>query len=73
MSYWTGLRHSDFSDLSKVVIDDEFIMAPPSKTHDLIPIPIHKFVAEIIAKYNGRFPKGIDKSHSINHFCKCGE
>ena len=73
LACWTGLRFGDFSDLSKAVFDGEFIRVPTSKTNQLIPLPIHEFVQEIIDKYNGELPKGVDKTHSISQLRKCGE
>ncbi|MCJ7447160.1 MAG: site-specific integrase [Bacteroidales bacterium] len=57
---FTGLRFSDFSELKRDnIIDGNMIKIRTNKTNDLVIIPLHKYVREIIRKYNGNIPKAL--------------
>ena len=57
---FTGLRFSDFSELKpENIIDGNKIRIRTNKTNELVIIPLHKFVREIIAKYNNYIPQAL--------------
>ena len=57
---FTGLRFSDFSELKpENIIDGNKIRIRTNKTNELVIIPLHKFVREIIAKYNNSIPQAL--------------
>lgn len=70
---WTGLRFGDWKDLSKADLRDDTMTITTSKTNKRVVIPLHPLVKEIIRKYNGQLPIGIDKTHTLTHIRKCGE
>jgi len=53
----TGLRFSDYSNLSKAQIDSEFIRTSQKKVSERVTVPIHPVVAQIFAKYKDGLPK----------------
>ncbi len=50
---WTGLRFSDFNDISPKNIKGDFIEIKTKKTKKTVIVPIHKYVREIMKKYKG--------------------
>ncbi|MCX6262791.1 MAG: site-specific integrase [Bacteroidia bacterium] len=57
---FTGLRFSDFSELkAENILDGNKIKIRTNKTNDLVIIPLHKNVREIIKKYNNNIPKAL--------------
>ncbi|MDL2230530.1 site-specific integrase [Alistipes sp. OttesenSCG-928-L06] len=72
---WTGLRFGDYSDLSKATMNEQegLMWVPTSKTRELVSFPISNYVDAIYKKYGNKFPKAIDKAHSIKHLQQCGE
>jgi integrase len=57
---FTGLRFSDFSQLKpENIMDGNKIRIRTSKTNELVIIPLHKYVKEIISKYNNKLPKAL--------------
>ncbi len=52
----TGLRYSDYSNLSKARIDNGFIYITQQKTQGRVTIPIHPIVKQILAKYPDGLP-----------------
>ena len=50
---WTGLRFSDFSDIKKENIKNDFIEIKTKKTGESVVIPIHETVKQILLKYKG--------------------
>ncbi len=50
---WTGLRFSDFSDISPKCIKGDFLTIKTQKTGKEVIIPIHDYVRKIMNKYNG--------------------
>ncbi len=53
---YTGLRFSDFSNITFHDIHIDTIKIQTQKTGEVVAIPIHKVVKEIITKYKGKFP-----------------
>ena len=54
---YTGLRFSDFSELKpENIIDGNKIKIRANKTNDMVIIPLHQYVREIIKKYNNSIP-----------------
>lgn len=60
----TGLRYSDYSTLTKENFQDDFIIKVTKKTNKKVIIPIHDYVKEIYAKYDGE----ISTHLAIQHF-----
>lgn len=70
---WTGLRFSDWHDLSNITINDEKINITAKKTNTALTIPMHPMVKDIIKKYEGRLPRSVDKKRTIAHMQLCGQ
>ena len=70
---WTGLRFSDWKDLSGVNIHNDTMVVHTHKTNTTVVIPLHPMVKAIIAKYNGVLPKCTHKTHTLKHIRKCAE
>lgn len=70
---WTGLRFGDWKDLSKADITHDTMTITTSKTYKTVIIPLHPLVKEVIKKYDGKLPQGIDKTHTLKQIRKCGE
>ncbi|AMR34257.1 hypothetical protein A0256_23790 [Mucilaginibacter sp. PAMC 26640] len=51
---WTGLRFSDFNDISQKNIKKDFIEIRTQKTKKTVIVPIHSYVREIMKKYAGK-------------------
>jgi integrase len=51
---WTGLRFSDFNDISPKNIKGDFIEIKTQKTKKTVIVPIHSYVREIMKKYVGK-------------------
>jgi integrase len=51
---WTGLRFSDFNDISPKDIKRDFIEIKTQKTKKTVIVPIHSYVREIMQKYAGK-------------------
>jgi len=60
----TALRYSDYSTLTKDNFCKDRIIKTTQKTGAKVNIPIHDYVKEIYAKYDGEVSKGL----SIQHF-----
>jgi len=57
---FTGLRFSDLSELKKEnIIDGNKIKIKTNKANEIVIIPLHRYVREIIRKYNGEIPKAL--------------
>lgn len=65
----TGLRISDFLNLSKKNIDEDFIYKTTFKTDYPVIIPIHEQVKTILVKRNGDFPRKIS-DQKFNDYIK---
>ncbi|MDF2430414.1 MAG: hypothetical protein JWP44_45 [Mucilaginibacter sp.] len=50
---WTGLRFSDFTNIKPQNIHGDFIEIKTQKTGELVNIPIHKTIKEIMTRYKG--------------------
>ena len=53
---FTGLRFQDWSRVSKDLIKDGVLRIQSHKTNEVSLIPCHRFVLEILDKYNGELP-----------------
>jgi len=60
----TALRFSDYSTLSENDFTKDFIVKVTKKTKTKVTIPLHDYVREILAKYNGNMYFGL----SIQYF-----
>ena len=71
---WTGLRRADLNRLDEAVfnLNDNIITIQAQKTQQKVIIPLHPYVRNIYMKYNGKFPKLIDKSHTNHHLRELG-
>lgn len=71
---WTGLRQSDLNHLEKALFDveSETITVVTEKTAETVKIPMHRYIKELYAKYNGHFPKMCDKSRFNEHLKELG-
>lgn len=74
ISCWTGLRRSDIDKLNDALfcIDEKNIKLTVQKTKKSVTIPMHPIIMELYKKYNGKFPKLVDKAHTSNHLQECG-
>ena len=54
---YTGLRFSDYSQLSFTNITNGMIKVRTRKTNELVEIPLHPIVSKILKKYGGILPK----------------
>lgn len=52
----TGMRYSDFSQLTSANIHVNIIVRKTKKTGEVIEVPIHRIIRLILSKYNGEFP-----------------
>lgn len=66
---WTGLRFSDFSELTIDDIKDEFIQVVTGKTGERVSIPCHPVIEQVIKRNNGKFPKKIS-NQKLNQYIK---
>lgn len=55
----TALRYSDYSTLTKDNFQGDYIVKRTKKTNVDVKIPMHDYVKEIFAKYQGRIPTGL--------------
>ena len=73
---WTGLRQSDLNHLEKALFDVEAteptITVVTEKTSEKVKIPMHRYIKELYAKYEGKFPKMRDKSRFNEHLKELG-
>lgn len=65
----TGLRFSDYSTLTPDNFHNGFIVKRTKKTNVTVKIPMHDYVKEIIAKYDGNIPCGYN-IQSFNAYLK---
>jgi integrase len=60
---FTGLRFSDFSELKREnIIEGNKIKIRTNKTDELVMIPLHKLVREILSKYSNEIPKALSNA-----------
>lgn len=67
----TGLRFGDWKDMSEVKVNDGYLRVHTRKTDKTVVIPLLPIVKEIYAKYGNKFPKVVDKSHTIEQIRQC--
>jgi len=69
MGCMTGLRYSDYSRLNESNFDKDsnMIRIKTQKTGAVVSVPMHKFVREILRKYDYNFPK----PRCIQYFNRC--
>lgn len=60
---WTGLRRADLNRINEAVFDfdSNVLTIQTQKTDSRVTIPLHPFVKQLYEKYNGVFPRLIDK------------
>lgn len=66
---YTALRYSDLSSLSKDDVSGGYITKVTQKNKIKVVIPIHDYVSEILAKYNGKIPGKVSSQH-FNRYIK---
>lgn len=66
---WTGLRFSDWNQVTPENIDDGLLMVKQSKTGGKIWIPLHPMVESIINKYDGELPE-VPSNQKFNDYLK---
>lgn len=71
---WTGLRRADLNRINEALFDFKrnTLTIQTQKTNEKVIVPLHPFVRELHAKYNGRFPKLIDKSKANSQLQELG-
>lgn len=71
---WTGLRQSDLNHLDRALFDveAETITIITEKTSEKVTIPMHTYIKELYAKYDGKFPQMCYKSRFIEHLKELG-
>lgn len=69
----TGLRFGDWKDMSEVKVNGDYLRVHTRKTDKTVVIPLHYIVKEIYAKYGNKFPKVVDKSHTIEQIRLCAK
>ena len=70
---WTGLRFSDFSQITKENIKDGFINIRTQKTDEFIAVPIRKMVQEIMDKYKSLYSNSLPPAianQNMNYYLK---
>jgi len=67
---YTGLRFSDFTQIKpENIVDSNKIKIKTQKTGEMVIIPLHPFVREIMAKYDGNIPEPIS-NQKMNDYLK---
>ncbi len=68
---YTGLRYSDLSSLTTNNINEgnDTINVKTRKTGQMVVLPIHTFIRQILRKYNNEFPKAIS-NQKFNDYIK---
>lgn len=67
---YTGLRFSDFTQIKpENIVDSNKIKIKTQKTGEMVVIPLHPFVSEIMAKYDGSIPEPIS-NQKMNDYLK---
>lgn len=69
----TGLRFGDWKDLSEVKVINDKLRVHTRKTNKTVVIPLHPIVKEVYEKYGNKFPKVVDKGHSIEQIRQCAK
>lgn len=55
----TALRYSDYSTLTKENFQGDYLVKRTKKTNVDVKVPLHDYVKEIYAKYNGKIPNSL--------------
>ncbi len=66
---WTGLRFSDFTNLRPENIIGSIAQIQTQKTGEVVTIPIHPIVRQILNKYSGNLPREIS-NQKMNGYLK---
>lgn len=67
---YTGLRFSDFIQIKQEnIFESNKIKIRTQKTGEMVVIPLHPFIREIMAKYNGNIPEPIS-NQKMNDYLK---
>lgn len=66
---WTGLRFSDWNQVTPENIEDGLLVVKQSKTGGKIWIPLHPAVESILAKYDGMLPE-VPSNQKVNDYLK---
>ena len=73
---WTGLRQSDLNHLEKALFNvdttEPTITIITEKTSEKVQIPMHRYIKELYAKYEGKFPHMCYKSRFNEHLRELG-
>lgn len=72
---YTGLRFSDLMQIRKenIINDGKQIKIRTEKTSELVVIPMHKYVTEILVKYSGNLPTVISNQKMNKYLKEIGE
>ena len=71
---YTGLRFSDFIQLTKGnIIDDNKVKIRTQKTKDTVIIPLHPYVREILERYKWNIPDPITNQKMNKYLKEIGE
>ncbi|MCE3279699.1 MAG: tyrosine type site-specific recombinase [Bacteroidetes bacterium] len=66
---YTGLRYSDFTEITQEKIKSGFIHITTKKTDEKVVIPLHPVVTAILKKYKGHLPQAIS-NQKMNDYLK---
>lgn len=71
---WTGLRRADLNRINEALFDftKNTLTIQTQKTEAKVTIPLHPYVKALYTKYNGKFPRLVDKSKSNAHLKELG-
>ncbi len=66
---YTGLRFGDLSRLDQEDMTKEYLKIKTQKTGEIVQVPLHPTVTQLVNKYNGKLPKAIS-NQKFNKFVK---
>lgn len=71
---WTGLRRADLNRINEAIFDfnKNTLTIQTQKTKAMVKIPLHPYVRALYKKYDGKFPRLVDKSKSNSHLKELG-
>jgi integrase len=71
---YTGLRFSDFIQIKQEnIFESNKIKIRTQKTGEIVVIPLHPFVREIMAKYDGNIPEPISNQKMNDYLKEIGQ
>ncbi len=74
MGSCTGLRYSDFSQVKEEnIIDGNKLKIRTNKTNELVVIPMHRYVREVMCKYKNDLPRIISNQKMNDYIQKIAE